>query len=152
MNLRGKTFSRMIACTLIAGLTVPYVLPADGAVSNNEVSAADTFVGNPSESKRCNFYNDGSKSFNMNGRTFKQGVILNENTYNEAAHVIYDVTDINKITMTFGHVDGSGIESAEISVFVDDELTDKFTLTPNALSTIQDQLFMTEQILKSTST
>ncbi len=143
MNLRGKTFSRMIACTLIAGLTVPYVLPADGAVSNNEVSAADalvgsllsaadTFVGNPSESKRCNFYNDGSKSFNMNGRTFKQGVILNENTYNEAAHVIYDVTDINKITMTFGHVDGSGIESAEISVFVDDELTDKFTLTPNA--------------------
>ena len=132
MNLRGKTFSRVIACTLIAGLAAPYALPADAQLKDATVtaadaveaallSAADNFVGNPTESKRCTFYNDGSKSFSMNGRTFKQGVVLNENSYNEAAHVIYDVTEIKKITMTFGLTEYNYNKDEEIAIKEADE-------------------------------
>ncbi|MBP0976566.1 MAG: hypothetical protein J6P89_00085, partial [Oscillospiraceae bacterium] len=143
MNLRGKTFSRVIACTLVAGLAVPYVLPADAQAENAKVyaedavvgallSAADTFLGKPEDMKYCAVYNDGSKSFNMNGRTFKQGVVLNEGSYSANSAIVYNVKDVKKLTMTFGHVDNSGDASTEISIFVDDELTDKFTLTQNA--------------------
>ena len=143
MNQSKKHLARLTAFMLVAGFAVPYAIPADQQVKESTVTAADTadasllsatdlFVGNPTEMKRCTFYNDGSKSFRMNGSSFQQGVILNENTYNEVAHVIYDVTGKENITMTFGHVDSSGSESSEISIFIDDELTDKFTLTPNA--------------------
>ena len=112
MNLRGKTFSRVIACTLVAGLAAPYVLPADAQADNTKVyaedavvgtllSAADTFLGKPEDMKYCAVYNDGSKSFNMNGRTFKQGVVLNEGSYSANSASVYNVKDVKKLTMTF---------------------------------------------------
>ena len=91
-----------------------------------EPSAADVFVSTPLDAS-CTTAYDGSdkeKSFNMNGRTYYQGLVFDETSYDSS--VSYNVTDIDNITFTIGHVDNKDTSAASLTIYLDDVLKCKF--------------------------
>ncbi len=136
MNLSEKTLLRVIACTLAAGLAVPYNIPVSTqtpAVSAEEtaltaLSKADLFVSTPLDFKNCKFYPNDTDTFNMCGRTYRQGVVFNASSFSDDIKVSYDVSNLNSITADIGHVDNSGYGYTEVQIYLDDVLADRFKL------------------------
>ena len=94
-----------------------------------EPSAADVFVSTPLDTSRATTYDgsDKEKSFNMNGRTYYQGLAFDETSYDSS--VSYNVTDIDNITFTIGHVDDKRSSDASLTIYLDDEVYDTVSLT-----------------------
>ena len=125
MNQSKKHLARLTAFMLVAGMSVPYVLPADVQVKElnvsaeevaSELSAADLFISNPVESKNCTSYFDGSSSFQMNGRTYYQGITFE----NRDPVIVFDVENVNSISFTPGMMDDQGYNSETIIIYKDD--------------------------------
>lgn len=134
MGISGKTLSRIIACTLVSGLAFPYAVPYTSDTDSVcilavDASASDTFISKPSANTRCILYTDGSKSFKLNGRTYLQGIVMGDGSYNSGAEITYNTEGTDSISFTLGHVDNSDTSEAEFTVFLDDTLEDKFTLS-----------------------
>ncbi len=134
MNFSKKTLSRIVACTLIAGLAAPYtILDALHTVNSSvyavDASASDVFIGTPLDSVRCSLYTDGEKSFNMNGRTYYQGIVMGDGTYTDNAEISYNVEGTETISFDLGHIDNTDESKAEFSIYLDEVLEDKFTLS-----------------------
>ncbi len=83
---------------------------------------------------RCTVYNDGESTFNMNGRTYRQGVVMGDGSYNDNAEIVFDVNDISTVSFSLGHVDNSSSNSAEFQIYLDDVVMDIFTLSQNELT------------------
>ncbi|MBR3535304.1 MAG: hypothetical protein IKN85_05695 [Oscillospiraceae bacterium] len=125
MNQSKKHLARLTAFMLVAGMSVPYVIPADVQVKElnvsaeeaaSELSAADLFISNPVESKNCTSYFDGSSSFQMNGRTYYQGITFE----NRDPVIVFDVENVNSISFTPGMMDDQGYNSETIIIYKDD--------------------------------
>jgi len=77
---------------------------------------------------------DGSNTevnFSMKGRTYYQGIVLGNASYEDDASVTFNVENADSISFSLGHVDNSESDSTEVSIFVDEVLEDKFMLTQN---------------------
>lgn len=72
--------------------------------------------------------NTKADSFNMNGRTYYEGIVFegSYSGYNSGASV--NVENVDKFSFTLGHVDGTGTSAANLNVYLDDELIDKIAL------------------------
>ena len=74
-----------------------------------------------------------SSNFNMNGRTYYQGLVFDDTYYSSSntSSVTFNVSDISEFACTIGHVDNSSRDSATVKVYLDDILQDEFDLTSN---------------------
>ena len=70
--------------------------------------------------------------FNMNGRTYYQGVIFNTSIIDSYSAVSFNVENLSKLSWTIGHVDGEENSKATMKVYIDDdEQSDTRALTWN---------------------
>ena len=70
--------------------------------------------------------------FNMNGRTYYQGIIFNTSTIESYSAVSFNVENLSKLSWTIGHVDGEENSKATMKVYIDDdEQSDTRALTWN---------------------
>ena len=85
------------------------------------------------DSSHINVYqgNDKTAGFNMNGRTYHQGIVLTGSYSNEYTTVSMNIEGISKLSWTIGHVDNAARYNGKINVYVDDELTESRNLTWN---------------------
>lgn len=71
------------------------------------------------------------------GRDYYQGIIFSGAfSYSKStAEVTYNTENIDSISCTWGHIDNTGMEGATVSVYIDNVLSDKFSLSPYMLPT-----------------
>ena len=73
-----------------------------------------------------------NSGFNMNGRTYYQGIIFNTSVIDSYSAVSFNVENLSKLSWTIGHVDGEENSKAAMKVYIDDdEQSDTRTLTWN---------------------
>ncbi|WP_024860732.1 NPCBM/NEW2 domain-containing protein [Ruminococcus flavefaciens] len=75
--------------------------------------------------------NDKTAGFNMNGRTYHQGIVFTGSYSNEYTTVSMNVEGISKLSWTIGHIDNAYRYAGKLNVYVDDELTESSNLTWN---------------------
>ena len=77
-----------------------------------------------------NTYNGSTKAayYNMNGRTYYEGIVFTGEYSVYDSNVCLNVEDINSISWTIGHLDNSGYENGTMYVFLDEELVNKIEL------------------------
>ena len=145
MNQSKKHLARLTAFMLVAGMSVPYMIPADVQMKEVnvsaeeaavELSAADLFISKPVEGKNYKTYCDGSKSFQMNGRTYYQGIVMGEDAYYYDSEIVFDVENVNSISFTLGCVDTSGYgDSNPAYINIDfDGVTKKYAVTKGMIT------------------
>lgn len=140
MENKKRKLSRAAAVVLAACImTSGFMAQTPQMVVSSPVCAVDAFV--PSTllesatgNVRCTVYNDGESTFNMNGRTYRQGVVMGDGSYNDNAEIVFDVKDISAVSFSLGHVDNSSANSAEFKIYLDDVVVDIFTLSQNELT------------------
>lgn len=138
MKQTSKNISRAVACLLAVGLAVPYTFPTMPKVQNSTVfaaSAAEEFISSAADITRCTLYTSSEDSFNMNGRTYYQGIVFGDGSYKDNAELSFNVENISTLKFSLGHVDNTNSSSAEFSIYLDGVLEDKFTLSQNEMIT-----------------
>lgn len=139
MENKKRNIRRTAAVILSAAMmTSGFAFNTPQMVVSSPVCAVEAFV--PSTllesatgNVRCKVYNDGESTFNMNGRTYSQGVVMGDGSYSDNAEIVFDVKDISSVSFSLGHVDNSSSNSAEFKIYLDDVVTDIFTLSQNEL-------------------
>lgn len=96
--------------------------------SADEVQDVLTGMKTVSSSNASVYSGNKISSFNMSGRTYYQGVVFSR-SYSGSPEISFDVSDINTVSWTMGHVDGADRGSAKLQVYVDDSLEDSIQLT-----------------------
>ena len=87
-------------------------------------NSAEEFLESAYDESNVTIYNGNTKhSFNMNGRSFYQGIIFTEDS-----EVSYNVENVDSLKFTIGHIDGSGEMNVNFKIYLDDEEYDNFTL------------------------
>jgi len=136
---KKRNIRRTAAVILSAAMmTSGFAFNTPQMVVSSPVCAVEAFV--PSTllesatgNVRCKVYNDGESTFNMNGRTYSQGVVMGNGSYDSNAEIVFDVKDISTISFSLGHVDNSRSDSAEFKIYLDDVVVEIFTLSQNEL-------------------
>lgn len=67
--------------------------------------------------------------FRMQGRTYHQGVILGDGSYNDDAAAIFNVENYKTVKFDLGHVDNSSFNEADFSIYLDGELERTISLS-----------------------
>ncbi|WP_294754221.1 dockerin type I domain-containing protein [uncultured Ruminococcus sp.] len=62
-----------------------------------------------------------NSGFNMNGRTYYQGIIFNTSVIDSYSSVSFNVENLSKLSWTLGHVDGEENSKATMKVYIDDD-------------------------------
>lgn len=98
-----------------------------------EKLTAESFLAGGYDAKNATVYSDETKSFNMNGRTYNQGVVFTGQYSYQAstATISYDTKDISSLSWVWGHIDNTSMTGATVSIYHDDVLMDKYTLSAN---------------------
>ena len=143
MENKKRNIRRTAAVILSAAMmTSGFAFNTPQMVVSSPVCAVEAFV--PSTllesatgNVRCTVYNDGESTFNMNGRTYSQGVVMGTG-YSGDSEVVFDVRDISTVSFYLGHVDNSNSDSrnpssAEFIIYLDDVEVDMFTLFQHEL-------------------
>lgn len=142
MNLK-RIAAGLIAGAVICGSTgvYPYAAmnyaaaaeTADKAETEEKEEAltAESFLAGGYDTKYATIYSDGTESFNMNGRTYNQGVVfIGQNSYQSTtASISYNTKDINSLSWVWGHIDNTSMSGATVSIYLDDVLTDEYSLS-----------------------
>ena len=68
-------------------------------------------------------------AFKISGRSYYQGLLFTGNYSSEDSTISMNVENVNQISFTLGHVDGSGMNNATLRIYKDDELTDELPIT-----------------------
>lgn len=100
-----------------------------------EAMTAESFLAGGYDAKNATIYSDGSKTFNMNGRTYNQGVVFagRYESSESTASINYNTKDVSSLSWVWGHVDNTSMKGATVSIYLDDVLTDKYVLSENML-------------------
>ncbi len=100
-----------------------------------EALTAESFLAWGYDAVRATIYSKGAEgdSFNMNGRTYNQGVVFTGQYSYQAstATISYNTKDINTLSWVWGHLDNTSMTGATVSIYHDDVLMDKYTLSAN---------------------
>lgn len=146
MNLK-RIATGLIAAAVICGSTgvYPYAAmnyaaaaeTADKAETEEkeEAMTAESFLAGGYDAKNATIYSVGSKTFNMNGRTYSNGVVFaGQYSYKAStASISFNTENINNVSWVWGHIDGADMTGATVSIYLDDVLTDKYTLSADML-------------------
>ncbi len=73
--------------------------------------------------------NSKTDSFDMNGRTYYQGVVFNGG--NRYSYEQFNVENVDSLSFTVGHIDNSYLESGTMTIYLDGKETDTIELTSN---------------------
>ena len=119
--------SVMVGTAPVVGVSIPEISVTASAASSDEFIAG----GLNASSAKIYAHSSEDGTFNMNGRTYSQGVVFTgKNSYGtNTAEISYNTENINEISCTWGHVDNSKMTGATVSVYLDDVLTEKIPLT-----------------------
>ncbi|MBR5513048.1 MAG: hypothetical protein IKV85_03550 [Ruminococcus sp.] len=103
--------------------------------TEKEEVTAESYLAGGYDAKNATIYSDGSKTFNMNGRTYNQGVVFaGQYSYQSStASISYNTEDISSISWVWGHLDNKSMTGATVSIYYDDVLMDKYTLSSDML-------------------
>jgi len=142
--MKRKSIYRVTALTLAASMLTVYsasempqliaspvyaVETADAAAST---SRTDAFLASATGLVRSKIYTGADDStFRVKGRTYHQGVVMGEKSYNDNSEITFDVTGINTVSFDLGHVDNSSSDLTEFTIYLDGVVADIFTLTQN---------------------
>lgn len=146
MNLK-RIATGLIAGAVICGSTgvYPYAAmnyaaaaeTADKAETEEKEEAltAESFLAGGYDAKNATIYSDGSKTFNMNGRTYSNGVVFSGQYSYQAstATISYNTENITSLSWVWGHLDNTSMTGATVSVYYDDVLMDKYALSSDML-------------------
>ncbi len=146
MNLK-RIAAGLIAGAVICGSTgvYPYAAmnyaaaaeTADKAETEEKEEAltAESFIAGGYDANYATIYSDGSKTFNMNGRTYSNGVVFSGQYSYQAstATISYNTKNIKNVSWVWGHIDGADMTGATVSIYLDDVLTDKYPLSADML-------------------
>ena len=93
-----------------------------------EALTAESFLAGGYDAKNATIYSDGSKTFNMNGRTYSNGVVFSGQYSYQAstATISYNTEDISSLSWVWGHLDNTSMTGATVSIYYDDVLMDKY--------------------------
>ncbi len=69
------------------------------------------------------------KQFNMNGKTYYQGIILGDGEWQNGSEVSFNVENLSSISFDFGHIDNSDTKKSTISIYLDNIMKDEFEVT-----------------------
>lgn len=130
-NLIKKFVAGMSAvAVLMFGSSLPIPKAEDPSaqiVANAALGEAENFLGTGTDSSGVTIYNTNSKySFNMNGRSCYQGIVFDDSK--STAQITYDISDIDTLLFTVGHVDNTSNANARAKFFLDGEEYDSFTM------------------------
>lgn len=136
LNLFRKKLLGVMAFSLAAGMTFTGTMsaytPLDyNSISAVEASASSELLSSATGNTRCKIYNNETETFNMNGRTYSQGVVMGDGSYNDGAEITFDVSNLSSVTFSLGHVDNTSSSSTEITIYLDGTVEDIITLTQN---------------------
>lgn len=100
----------------------------DGITPENTYRVPDyrtssAFVSDIFNSYRTEVF-DGSSSafsFNMNGRSYHQGIIVGDGSYSTGSGISFNVENLSSISFDLGHVDNSSTNSAVFHIYLDNE-------------------------------
>ena len=146
MNLK-RIAAGLIAGAVICGSTgvYPYAAmnyaaaaeTADKAETEEKEEAltAESFLADGYDAKNATIYSDGSKTFNMNGRTYSNGVVFSGQYSYQAstATISYNTEDISSLSWVWGHLDNTSMTGATVSIYYDDVLMEKYALSSDML-------------------
>lgn len=139
MNLSGKKVLSVIAFSMAAsmaftGTMASYTSGEYNSIFAVEATAADKLFDSVIGNTRCEIVNDGTTTFNMNGRTYSQGVILGNGSYSDGAEISFDVTGMEQISFSIGHIDDTSGDSAKLTIYLDEDVYDVLSLERDELS------------------
>ncbi len=137
----------IVAGVFLSGLTgvypyaaMNYAVAAETAnkaetEEKEKAMTAESFLAGGYDTKYATIYSDGTESFNMNGRTYNQGVVFaGKYSYQTStATISYNTKDINTLSWVWGHLDNTSMTGATVSIYLDDVLMDKYTLSANMM-------------------
>ena len=133
MNLKRIAACALVCSVILGAAPVLSVSVPEVFITASAASASDEFIAGGMNASSAKTYSHSSEdgTFNMNGRTYMQGVVFTgKNSYGtNTAEISYNTENINKISCTWGHVDNSVMTDATVSVYLDDVLTEKIPLT-----------------------
>lgn len=148
MNLK-RIAAGLIAGVVLSGFSGAYPYAAtnytvaaeteDNAetIEKEEALTAESFLAGGYDAVRATVYSKGAEgdSFNMNGRTYNQGVVFaGQYSYDTStASICYNTKEINTLSWVWGHLDNTSMTGATVSIYLDDVLMDKYTLSANML-------------------
>ncbi len=80
---------------------------------------------------RTDIYNGTSNNalFKVSGRSYYQGIVFTGSYASDDSSISMNVENLNQLSFTFGHVDGTGRNNATLRVYKDNELVDTLPLT-----------------------
>ncbi len=130
-NLIKKIVAGMsAAAVLIFGSSLPIPKAENFSawiVANAALGEAENFLGTGTDSSGVTIYNTNSKySFNMNGRSCYQGIVFDDSK--STAQITYDISDIDTLSFTIGHVDNTSNGNATAKFYLDGDEYDSFTM------------------------
>ena len=146
MNLK-RIATGLIAGAVICGSTgvypyaaMNYAVAAETAdkaetEEKEEALTAESFLAGGYDAKNATIYSDGSKTFNMNGRTYNQGVVFAGQYFYQSttASISYNTENISSLSWVWGHIDNTSMSDATVSIYLDDVLTDKYSLSADKM-------------------
>lgn len=99
-------------------------------------SSVDDFLTSGYDTKNMTVYNGTSstKSFQMNGRTYYQGLTFSGS--DRYSYATFNTENINTLSFTIGHVDGTTLAGATLTIYLDDKGEDEISLS--SLMNLQD--------------
>ena len=103
LNLFRKKLLGVMAFSLAAGMTFTGTMSAYtpsyyNSIAAVEASASSALLASATGNTRCKIYNNGTDTFNMNGRTYSQGVVMGDGSYNDGAEITFDVSNLSSVT------------------------------------------------------
>ena len=116
----------------LADFTVNTYIPEYSNVTPS-YDTAESFVQSSFNSYNRTRYDGESdlESFDMNGKTFYQGIVFSTNYSNKYGYTQYNVEKLDAVSFTIGHVDNSKLRNAKLQIYLDNVLTDEIELTPD---------------------
>lgn len=95
-----------------------------------EYDSAETFMKSGFGTVRADIYTGttNNPAFKISGRSYYQGIVFTGDYSSDDSQISYNVENVNKISFTLGHVDGSGRNSATVKIYKDNELVDELPI------------------------
>ncbi|SFX96449.1 dockerin type I domain-containing protein [Ruminococcus sp. XPD3002] len=98
-----------------------------------EYEKSGGFIDSGYDSYKVTKYTGNSKAnnFNVNGRTYYQGIVFNANYSSDAGRIIFNTENVNELLFSIGCIDNTGTGSGSILVYYDNVLKEQIAVSRN---------------------
>ena len=97
-------------------------------ISYNSDNSVSEFLNSATNVENVDIFSD--TAFNMNGRTYYEGVILNGHYGNENwCTASFNVENIDSLSFTLGHVDDANGDDGTLNIYLDNEYYETYNLS-----------------------